>query len=411
MEKLTICFDPWMIYNKNTDYEGLMLENLERGFNCIRADYGAGFLWNRDGSPIGKVPIRHPFGKFTAQTTFHELDHADVDLLERVLKLCRAAQKYGVKIIFSNWFFCHTTWFCTDSSLKQPVFDMSTEEKMTFFGGELDRFLTFLKKENVIDVVAFAELFNEFDGLPFAGAFSGVSEEEAVYLRGLHENVLADLKKKHPDILFAFDSFRADIQESLIPRNIDVLNFHCYYSWPIYQAFEKGLTARSTEKMVIPPETAYYLVENINTPEDVLREMDPNLSITLDWPRRLSLYTSIDPQKEGELSAMLHQHLVENMDVYLGRLYDKIDTVVELHARLCPDAYLVMGEGGTFCGSPIITFERDSDAYWELLRKQTEYIRNKGIHGTILKTTLRPVEISWDCVDKYKALNTMFLEK
>ena len=63
------------------------------------------------------------------------------------------------------------------------------------------------KKEELIDIIAFAEIFNEFDGLPFAGEYRGIADDKARELRALHEKELDKLKKAHPDILFAFDTW------------------------------------------------------------------------------------------------------------------------------------------------------------------------------------------------------------
>ena len=49
-EKLTICFNPWMIFNQNDDYDSEIEEIAKRGFNCIRLEDGAGLLWDRDGN-------------------------------------------------------------------------------------------------------------------------------------------------------------------------------------------------------------------------------------------------------------------------------------------------------------------------------------------------------------------------
>lgn len=251
--RITICYNAWMMFSESTDYHKSILEVKERGFNCIRLEDFAGMLWDADGNERRDLKIHAPFGHYTKYTTYKTLMiSGTINPLERLLAFCRAAQELDMKIIPSSWFFLHTNWFLEEED-SQPLFDLSTEEKISFFADKLDRILCLLKKEGLIDIVAFAEIFNEFDGLPFAGEYKPVSEEEALILRALHEATLDKLKKKHPDILFAYDSWKPNIQESMIPRNIDVLNFHYYYARSIYRHFENGCIGWSMEERIVPP--------------------------------------------------------------------------------------------------------------------------------------------------------------
>nr|MCR4719622.1 hypothetical protein [Bacillota bacterium] len=72
-EKLTICYNAWMIYSKNDDYDNLVGQIAERGFNCIRIDDGAGLLWDTDGNVRSDVLISQPFGKYTKFTTYRTI--------------------------------------------------------------------------------------------------------------------------------------------------------------------------------------------------------------------------------------------------------------------------------------------------------------------------------------------------
>lgn len=92
----------------------------------------------------------------------------------------------------------------------------------------------------MIDVVAFAEILNEMNGISFDDTNKEPSNEEITALRFIHEREISKLKEQHPDILFAFDSSIPTPKEEWIPRNIDVYNAHFYYVWDLYNAFEKG---------------------------------------------------------------------------------------------------------------------------------------------------------------------------
>ena len=68
-EKLTICYNAWMIFNENDDYDDLIFQIADRGFNCIRIESGAGLIWDESGNVREDVLILAPFGKYTKYTT------------------------------------------------------------------------------------------------------------------------------------------------------------------------------------------------------------------------------------------------------------------------------------------------------------------------------------------------------
>ena len=321
-----------------------MAEIAERGFNCIRFEDGAGLLWDKDGNVRNDVLISRPFGKYSKYTTYITMvDGERINVLERLLAVCRAAKKHNLKVILSSWFFLHTNWFCEEKDV-QYLFDLTDEEKISFFADELSRILYVLKQENLIDIVAFAEIFNKFDGLPFVGEYRGVDNEKAKRFRLLHEKEIEKLKTAHPDVLFAFDTWTPRVNPELIPRNIDVLNFHCYYLWSVYNAFQKNIIQRTLDEPEIPEDTRYYLKDELVSVADVAREMGV-VRTGKEWPCRISLYASIDEKKEPELIELLDDELKKNYDIYLERLYDGVNTIIDTHDKVVPNSRLVMGGG------------------------------------------------------------------
>lgn len=411
-EKLTICFHPWFIFNENEDFDTLMDEIAERGFNCIRIEGGAGLLWDKDGNVQTDTLISQPFGKYSKYTTFKTLANGKrMNLLERLLTVCRCAKERNIKVILSSWFYLHTNWFCEEEDVKH-LFEITTEEKMSYFADELSRILHVLKKEKLIDIVAFAEIFNEFDGLPFVTeGYRGVDNETAKRFRELHEKEIDKLKTEHPDVLFAFDCWTPRVNPELVPRNIDVLNFHCYYLWSVYNVFQKNIIHRSLEESVIPESTRYFLRDEIIPVAEIAKEMGV-IRTGMDWPSRISLYASIDEKKEPELTELLDNELKNNFDNYLKKLQDSIEDILKTHRAVVPNAKLVMGEGATYCASPDLTFERDSKYFWEMMKIQMELLGRKGLWGSIITTTHAPEKqhLAWDaCKGLCKEANKLFL--
>ena len=133
----------------------------------------------------------------------------------------------------------------------------------------------------------------------------------------------------------------------------------------------------------------------------------------LDWPRRISLYASIDEKKEAELSALLDRELTENYGRYLESFYAGIDRLLAVHEKTVPDSRIVMGEGVSCCASPIMTFERDSGAFWKLIGNQMAYFNRQGFWGSVVATTHAPERTpAWSaCRDLYREVNGVFLGK
>lgn len=410
---LTICFIPWLLFNESDEYSEVLSEIKERGFNCIRFEDAAGFLWHADGTERKNVKIHAPFGTYTKYTTYKTImQSGTINPLERLLKICHTAYKLGMQVILSSWFYLHTNWFFEYEDT-EAYFNLSVEEKISFFSSELDKILCVLRKEGIIDVVAFAEIFNEFDNIPWYRASMQLSKEEAVFLRELHEQAIDQLKEHHPDTLFAFDTRTAVPMEDLIPRNADVFNFHFYYAWGLYNAFEKGLCfgTLTLDEPVIPDETRYFLKDDIISVKDVAAEMSGDIRTGLDWPRRIALYASVNPEKEPELNEILEKSLQVNEQAIRNNFNSVINKMLEIHHRIVPNSKIVMGEGVTYCASPSLTFEKNSQIFWNLIDEHMKRYHEEGFWGSIIATTHAPDRNSaWEsCKDQYVKINNNFL--
>jgi len=122
-----------------------------------------------------------------------------VDLLRRLIELCAIAQKLGVKVILSSWYYLHTFWF-TEDQLTAELLGLPREERFMRFARGLDHILRELTERGLADTIASAEIFNEVDGMDFGGP-----AEQPTY-RALHEEALDFLKSRHPAIPFAVDT-------------------------------------------------------------------------------------------------------------------------------------------------------------------------------------------------------------
>jgi len=224
----------------------------------------------------------------------------------------------------------------------------------------------------------------------------------------MHEKAIDKLRAHHPDILFAYDSAVADMREDLIPRNIDVLNFHNYYLWNVYQAFEKGTIINASSEPDIPEETAQYLKMELSTAE-VAAEAEQVTRTGVGWIRRVRLYADIDPDKLDDLETLLEKEITDKYDVFLEKLKTKTAMAVATRDRIVPDALLVMGEGVSYCASQWLRFEEFSEPYWKLIHEQMKLLREYDFYGTVVKTNCGPEDPSWDTIpERYVEANKIF---
>lgn len=417
-EKLAISFWPWGLFDTcgngiyhNCDLK--MKETAERGFNCVRMESGAGLFCSPDGVPRGKIQLNPPFGKFSKLIRQMNILRQGglCDIKDRLLNIFQAADHYGIKIILSSWFFLHTNWFLGDE-INNPIFALSTKEKIFYFADELNRILSFLQQNCLIHCVAFAEIFNEFDGLPFSGEYHAwePSHEEAALLRKWHEDAVDKLKADHPDILFAYDSSSPDIIGELIPQNIDILNFHSYFMWPVYNLFEQGMISWEASEPEIPESTAKFLKMELRT-ADIIKEIGKPLMTGRGWATRVRLYADIDETKLKRLECLLQQELEKNQEKYRSRMKAKIEQAICIRNSFVPHARLVMGEGVTYCASSQLLFEEKSDLYWELLYEQAKFLSSKNFYGAVVRTNSGPEDPSWTMRrEDYLKINRLFLK-
>ncbi len=420
MEKLSISFWIWAAFDTGNgvyhDCDARMKELVDRGFNCVRMESCAGLFNAPDGTPRGDIYLHAPFGKFSVNARQFNIDkwEGTFNPRERILKLFRAADKYGVKIILSSWYYLHTNWFF-DEEINEPLFAMTTAEKMSYFGKELGTVLRLLKENDLIHVVAFAELFNEFNGVPFASKSDGspLEAKDAMELRDMHETVIDELHAEFPDTKLAFDITGTFSQEELTPRNVDVLNYHCYSLWDLYAILQKDMFNIELTEPDYPPEVRRFMKPESEwtTVAEVIAERG-KIRTGLDWNRRCALFESLDPKKFPELEKALEDDLVRDFDFYFDALKTYVDNIVAFRDKVLPGRDLVFGEGVTYCYAQDLLFEEHSRTYWNLLEKQIKMFRDKGFSGAIVRTTDGPEDPSWtENIDDYRRLNALFQGK
>ena len=420
-EPLAISFPIWCLLDTPGDgayhdLERVAREHAERAFNCIRMDDGAGLIRFANGKADGKVLISEPVTGFSSsmRQTWCMGNGGICDLVGRLLALFEAAAHYKLYVILSSWYYLHTVWYCGDEDLNRRLLAIPPHERFQYFAEQLNEIITLLRRHGLSDRIAFAEILNEADGLPFVNGYDGVnglSVEELHRFRDEHSAALAWLKKNNPDIRFAYDTYTPYTDPELMPRGMDVWNFHSYFMWNIYSEIERKLISRKTD--VNDPKELGDLLSFFRKDPKSLEEIRATRNgkaepMSEGWVRRYWIYCNLDPAKTAELDRRLTVRLERDQELYRQRVREMLAQALKIRSEYCPDAELVMGEGVSFCGSNYLLWEERSEAYWDLLEYAYGEYRKAGLAGCVPRTCSGPEDPCWNlCADKLKHLNEM----
>jgi hypothetical protein len=417
--RLAISFWIWALWDTGmngffNNLELRMTQLVERGFNCIRIEGGAGITHDANGHPRGELeffPVLQEHGRMTRQ--MEHMTGGRVDLLKRLIELCTVARRYNVKVILSSWYYLHTFWF-TNEQVTAELIGLPPEQRFMYFARGLDRIIEELKQRGLADVLAFAEIFNEVDGLNWVGGYGmeQKSAESLNHFRSLHEEALAFLKLRHPDMRFALDTYTPWTNTELVPRNMQVWNFHSYYLWDVYKIFEGDLLAPDADlndpKLYAP--IRRFLLKDVVPFQAILDSRKGRPPIEAGWYRRIWLYRNLDPNAMPELEQLLRENLENDIDHFKQKAVDSAVQAVKLRDAHFPGIPLVLGEGASYCADTRLRWEERSDAYWEVIEHASRTWRDHGFLGAVVRTNAGPEDPVWhEYPERLRDANAVFL--
>lgn len=408
-QRLTISFPIWGLYDTPGgmyhDLDRFVREHVERGFNCIRLDDGAGLMHDLNGNPRRPVLLGAMFGGHERLMRQSGVigDGGYCDTLERLIALCAACKRHGVYVILSSWYYLHTFWMVHDKALNDELFSIPPHERFDAFARFLHYILLELEKRDLDSVVAFAEILNEADGLPFIDGYNKglLTPEEKHVFRDEHAQSIAWLRAQHPQILFAFDSYHADTDPHQIPQTLQVFNFHHYFLWSIY--------TRQFDKSDMP---ALCRRENLITREDIVKTREGHYPAAEDWYDRYFVYANLDPEKAPLADAWLTERFLTQYDEFDALVTQRLKALLAHAQNHFPDVPLVCGEGVSYPGAYALLWEERCPQYWKLLESTARKYREAGLWGTVVRTCAGPEDPSWTmCASELRRVNEIFLGK
>lgn len=406
-KRLTISFPLWLIYGTKGGYspyydiDKAVREHAERGFNCIRIDSGAGLIHDLDGNLRPPFDMGDMFGEYEKLPRQEAItgDGGECDLLPRLLKTFECCKKHGVYVILSQWYYLHTYWFHKiGDPVADELFEIPVHERFSAFAKFWHYILLELEKRGLDSQIAFVEIFNEVNDHPYRagiswdhGAKKNVSDEEKALFKKEHEDAIAWLKERHPNMMFGYDCDSCIDDDTCLPCNADVYNFHSYYLWSLY-----GDTLNEH------PEWFNGKI----TPSDVARTRNGRRPAPSDWYDRVALYNDMKPEVITQVENALENKCLEEREKYVARMKQAAKTSVDNKLAIPT----VSGEGVSYICSKNILWEEKSDTYWSVIREMLQTYKSLGVWGSVIRTCMGPEDPCWDmCKDKIKELNSFFL--
>lgn len=337
------------------------------------------------------------------------------DLFGRLVKLLETAKKYDIYVILSSWYYLHTYWYCGDELRNLELHAIPPHERFKFFAEELDRILTALRERDLIDRIAAAEIMNEADALNFINGYCGVNGlavETLQTFRDEHEQAIAFLRERHPDVRFAYNTYTPYTDINQMPRNMQMWNFHLYAVWDIYRKVLEGdllMPGVEIEKSPFYANALKYRAAGAAKSLADIRRSRLGRFPAEGWVRRVWLYSGIDPEKAPELDRLFSEFFDRNEAEYREKFMNGLLHARDIRAQVAPGIPWAMTEGITYCGSNFFSWEEHHPRYWEFLDYAIDCCRKVGLDGCVIRTCCGPEDPCWNiCKDKLLHLNRKF---
>jgi len=376
------------------DLERCVLELKQRGFNTVRIETGLNWAFKLDGQPRGLMT----FGPWIAGhgwnlSSMNGRGGGTLDVLERLFRLFELAKQHGIFVILTSWEYQDSTSFVADPRIRAEVYAIPEVDRLRNLAMQHDRLLTLLKKRELEKQVAFVEVHNE----PEYSEFSKGPE-----LKGLHQEAVAFLRERHPDILIGGDFASHDY--ALIPHNVQVFDQHIYAGAAWYFGELYGETVLQKDFHSADPH-ANEILRRVLKKDLVSWDefMKPAANIRPFWRPVMWMFENLDNEK---WDAWVAERFVEWKDRIWAEARKRFaEDAQEGHRRNLP---LILDEGGFFYPPRLSRFEVSPDGL-SLLDLFTDLAIEHNYWGTMPGTYSGPEHLLWQQPEWLRRNNERFL--
>ena len=196
------------------DLERCVREMKARGFNTARVGVGMTYAFRLDGTARGPIMFEPPVPGYGQIAIAGYGGRRDV--LQRLIHLLELARKHEVWLILTSWEYQDSA--CVgEPAIRAELASVPKSRRFMYLAEQHDRLLRILKSKGMAEQVAFVEIHNEpeYSDLP-----------QGAEGKHLHEEAIAFLRARHPDILFSADFANHDY--SIVPDNAQLFDQHIY---------------------------------------------------------------------------------------------------------------------------------------------------------------------------------------
>jgi len=362
------------------DIERCVLEVRERGFNAVRVDAGLNWAFRLDGRPRGPMEFRSWIAGYGENfSSVNARGGGRFDVLERLLHLFELARKHGIWVILTSWEYQDSSWFVADPGIRAEVYSIPEARRFMHMAEQHDRLLNILESKGLAQCVAFVEVHNE----PEYSDFPKGPEHKS-----LHEEAVAMLRARHPDVLVSGDFAAHDYPN--IPHNVQVFDQHIYAGANWYFQDLYGQTVLSREFDPHDPrllEPLRRVLKDELVPWDDF--MKPAANVRQFWRPIMWLFENID-------NAKWDAWVAERFPAWEDRIR------AEARKRFSEDAAeaqrlglpLVLDEGGFFYPPRLSRFELSPPAL-SVMDLFTDLAIEHGYWGYMPGTYCGPEHLVW----------------
>jgi hypothetical protein len=366
------------------DLELCILEMKQRGFNTARVGIGMTYAFRLDGIRRGPIEFGPPVPGY-ALNPYFACHGGRRDVIERLMRLLDLARRNDAWIILTSWEYQDSSCV-SDPAVRAELASVPKQNRFMYLAEQHDRLLTILKAERLFDRLAFVEIHNEpeYSDLP-----------QGAEGRRLHEEAIAFLRSRHPEILVSADFASHDY--SIVPDNAQVFDQHIYAgaAWHL-----SGLYGQTVAHKDLDPHNPRAFEPLRRVLKEDIMPLDKYLAAagkvgredkaaTEGWKRMLWLWENIDTEKWDAL-------VTESFPAWKAQMREK---AVKIFAEDAGEGKrrglpLVLDEGGYFCPPPQSRWEMTPDGL-SLLELFADLAIRHGYWGFMPGTYCGPQHIIW----------------
>jgi hypothetical protein len=372
------------------DLGRVMVGLRERGFNAVRAETGLNWCFTADGKPRGEMEFCQWIpGYCDNLTAVNVKGGGRHDVLKRAVHLMELAKKHGVYVILTSWEYQDSSCLVADAKLRAEVMAIPREKRLMHLARHHDRLLTILKEKHLHKNIAFVEVHNEPDCSEFPQGQEG---------KRLHEEAIALLRDRHPDILVSGDYGSHDA--AIVADNVQVYDQHTYVG--LYLTLFEQTVYRKDFDPANPKknELLRRVLKDPFVPYDQFMKAAQNVREfwrPIDW-----LYCNLDNRAYDEW--LIEQYRREKPTLEAKARQFFAEDAKEAARRRIP---AVCDEGGYWCGPLGSKFEVTQPGL-SMFELQVDLAIQHGYWGMMPTSSCGPENPLWQNVQWLRTVNNRF---